>query len=177
MLRVIAGSAKGTHLATPKWEGTRPMTDKVRGALFNVIGESVVDARVLDLFAGTGAVGIEALSRGATSVDFVDISKKCYKLIQINLRTVDFDDRSKVILDDVRNYLKRTDLKPYDLIFFTPPYAEFDWQLLKQASRFLSDLGILVAEMSSHDPVDEVTTRALGMWQMKEYGDTRVMFM
>ena len=118
-MRVIAGSARGTRLGRPPG-GTRPVSDRAREGLFSSLGELVVDARCLDLYAGTGALGIEALSRGAASGTFVDSSPAAARVIRQNLTRTHLEGR--VIRADVLRFLARPS-GPYDLVFLDPPYA------------------------------------------------------
>jgi 16S rRNA (guanine966-N2)-methyltransferase len=117
---VIAGSAKGLRLATVP-DGTRPLADRAREGLFSSLGSEVVDARVLDLFAGTGAVGIEALSRGAAHATFVDSATKAIAVIRENLRRTGLADRATVIRSDATRSLA-SHAREFDLVFLDPPY-------------------------------------------------------
>ncbi|MGZ8578356.1 MAG: 16S rRNA (guanine(966)-N(2))-methyltransferase RsmD [Actinomycetota bacterium] len=131
-MRVIAGVAKGVRLgAVPP--GVRPMTDRVREGLFASLADRVEDARCLDLFAGTGATGIEALSRGASHGTFVDRSRKVTAAIEGNLKRTDLEDHATVRTSEVIAFLRRgrpAADEPYDLVFLDPPYelqgAAFD---------------------------------------------------
>jgi len=156
------------------------MMDKTRGALFNILGDDVIEARVLDLFAGTGAVGIEAISRGAKSVDFVELNPRTARLIKENLETARFTAQGFVHTRSVEDHL--TSLRgigadPFDLIFFTPPYAIFSLPLMRQALTLLKSQGSLVAELASKDEVSAEERATLNIWQEKMYGDTRLLFM
>jgi 16S rRNA (guanine966-N2)-methyltransferase len=123
-MRVISGEAKGHTLKGPPSPATRPMTDKIRQALFNTLASlGVVPERVLDLYAGTGSIGIEALSRGATWADFVDQSAAACAVIRDNLTHTKFRDASRVHQMPVAAFLNR-DEPPYDLIILDPPYAD-----------------------------------------------------
>jgi 16S rRNA (guanine966-N2)-methyltransferase len=123
-MRVIAGEAKGHNLKGPPSPATRPMTDKIRQALFNTLGSLGVEPdRVLDLYAGTGSIGIEALSRGATWADFVDQSAAACAVIRANLTHTKYRDASRVHQLPVGAFLNR-DEPPYDLIVLDPPYAD-----------------------------------------------------
>lgn len=119
-LRVIAGSAKGTRLA-PVPSGTRPLSDRAREGLFSSLGSVVESAAVLDLFAGTGAMGIEALSRGAASAVFVDSAPSAAKTIRENLRRARLEPRGFVRRQDVLAALRALD-RPFDLVLLDPPY-------------------------------------------------------
>jgi len=127
MLRVVAGIAGGRRLEAPDGDSTRPTTDRVREAMFNSLYslDAIEDARVLDLFAGSGALGIEALSRGAASATFVESDRRVRRVIESNLETLGFDDRSTVVSADGVAYLGRAG--PYDLLLLDPPYAFDAW--------------------------------------------------
>jgi 16S rRNA (guanine966-N2)-methyltransferase len=122
-MRVIAGSAKGTRLVRAP-AGVRPVADRVREGLFSSLGARVEGARVLDLYAGTGAVGIEALSRGAEHTTFVDQAPAAVAAVRDNLRRTGFERRAAVRRSDVRRFLDRaqTDALLFDLVFLDPPY-------------------------------------------------------
>jgi 16S rRNA (guanine966-N2)-methyltransferase len=123
-MRVIAGDAKGHTLKGPPSTATRPMTDKVRQALFNTLGSLGVEPdRVLDLYAGTGSIGIEALSRGAAWVDFVEQSAATCAVIRANLLHTKYQDAGHVHQMPVALYLHRQE-SPYDLVILDPPYAD-----------------------------------------------------
>src|SRR2546428_3271813 len=126
-MRNIAGQYRGRRLKSPPSAQTRPTSDRLRETLFNVITPQIEGARFLDLCAGTGAVGIEALSRDAEHVTFVDQSRRMCALIEANLRTVQVDENEYEIVtakaaDFLRAFLKRQ-RPPYDILFFDPPYA------------------------------------------------------
>jgi 16S rRNA (guanine966-N2)-methyltransferase len=121
-MRVIAGAARGTALVAPS-KGTRPVSDRAREGMFSSLGDRVVDATCLDLFAGTGALGIEALSRGATTCTFVDRSKAATAVVRENLRRAHVEDRATVITRDVESFLQgSTPGEPPGLVFVDPPY-------------------------------------------------------
>lgn len=123
-MRIISGSARGRRLKGPPSHATRPMTDKLKGAVFNSLASLGVEPdAVLDLYAGTGAIGIEALSRGATRADFVDMGREPVAVIRENLRTTGFDRLSRVHQMSVTAFIERA-REPYDLIVMDPPYAD-----------------------------------------------------
>ncbi len=147
-MRVITGKARGTVLKTPEGLQTRPTTDRVKEALFSIIQFDIPGSRVLDLFGGTGQLGIEALSRGAKSAVFVDSGDKACALIRENLRRCKLEQAGKVQRDDYLNYLKRC-RETFDIVFLDPPYAEI---FLENALKCISEIdilqsgGIIVAE-------------------------------
>jgi 16S rRNA (guanine966-N2)-methyltransferase len=121
-VRVIAGTAKGRRLVAPK-TGTRPTTDRIKEALFASLGPSVVDANVLDLYAGSGALAIEALSRGAARAVLVDRDRAAEEAIRANLQTTGFDDRARVRRSAVVGFLSTSIPEaPFDLVLIDPPY-------------------------------------------------------
>ncbi len=147
-MRVITGKARGVNLKTPEGLQTRPTTDRVKEALFSIIQFDVPMARVLDLFGGTGQLGIEALSRGAKSAVFVDSGDKACALIRENLKRCKMENEATVIRADYLEYLKRCRQK-FDIIFLDPPYAEV---FLENALKSITEIdilesgGIIVAE-------------------------------
>ena len=122
-MRIIAGTLKSRRLAAPDFEGLRPTSDKLRETLFNVIAPRVQGARVLDGFAGTGALGLEALSRGAEQVTFVDDDRRAIALIGENVRRCGVADRCVIIRGRLIEVSRRLEMAPFDLILLDPPYA------------------------------------------------------
>lgn len=138
-MRVITGKARGVQLKTPEGMLTRPTTDRVKEALFSIVHFEIPNARVLDLFGGTGQLGIEALSRGAASAVFVDAREESCKLIRENLRRTKLETCAKVIRSDYLDYLKRCREK-FDIILLDPPYAEV---FLENALKRITEIDIL----------------------------------
>lgn len=138
-MRVISGTAKGVQLKTPNGMLTRPTTDRVKEALFSILQFDLPQASVLDLFGGTGQLGIEALSRGAKRAVEVDAREDACKLIRENLRRTKLEPKATVIRSDYREYLKRCREK-FDIIFLDPPYAE---SFLEDALKTISEIDIL----------------------------------
>lgn len=128
-MRVIAGSAKGRRLKTVPGDTTRPVMDRVKEALFSIMGRRVIDARFLDLFAGTGSVGIEALSRGAKQAVFVELERAAIKTIQANLEITRLGDRAIIRRTDVFAFLRQPPPStPYDYIYIAPPQYKNLWR-------------------------------------------------
>ena len=147
-MRVIAGSARGIPLKTPDGMQTRPTADRVKEAMFSIIHFDIPGAKVLDLFGGTGQLGIEALSRGASAATFVDQSESACRLIRENLRRTKFENTGNVVRGDYMEYLSRC-REQYDIILLDPPYAEvFLENALKRITEIdiLRSGGIIVAE-------------------------------
>ena len=165
-MRVIAGTARGVPLRAPRDRSTRPITDRVKETLFAILGDRVPDARVLDLYAGSGAIGIEALSRGAARCVFVERDRGALRALNDNLDALDLDDRAKVVAADVMSVVGTVDA---DIVFADPPYDFDAWHDL--LGRVTADL--VVAESGS-------TVAAPSGWTVtrdKKYGRTRVTFL
>jgi 16S rRNA (guanine966-N2)-methyltransferase len=177
-LRVVAGSVGGRRLVAPK-SGTRPTADRVKEALFAALGaEPVTGASVLDLYAGSGALGIEALSRGAASAVFVDRDRHAETAIRENLATTGFESSATVSRAPVRKFLERSRHEPsFDLVFLDPPY-DVDARELAGALRALGEPGALaegatvVIETSRRSPPELPESWSVG-WE-RAYGDTLV---
>ena len=147
-MRVITGKARGIQLKTPEGMLTRPTADRVKEALFSIIHFEIPGARVLDLFGGTGQLGIEALSRGAKSAVFVDAGEPACRLIRENLKRTRFEKEGRVVRSDYLAYLSRC-TEQFDIILLDPPYAEvFLENALKRITEIdiLQSGGIIVAE-------------------------------
>lgn len=155
--KVIAGSKKGFVLEIPKSSHTevgdfetRAMMDRVKSAIFSIIQDRIPNARIADLYAGSGALGIEALSRGADYALFVDISKEACKVIKANLNKCGFQNSSKVVCKNANKYLKnRVGVEQdemFDIIFISPPWAKFSMHTLKLSPHILSKDGIVIVE-------------------------------
>lgn len=165
-MRVITGKARGVQLKTPDGLTTRPTTDRVKEALFSIIQFEIPGAVVLDLFGGTGQLGIEALSRGAKNAVFVDAGEPSCRLIRENLKRTKLEVDAKVIRSDYLDYLKRCREK-YNIIFLDPPYAEV---FLENALKCITEIDIL------HSGGIIVAERPLGKelpWEFEGYQRSR----
>lgn len=146
-MRIIAGTLKSRRLATPDFEGLRPTSDKLRETLFNVIAPRVRGANVLDGFAGTGALGLEALSRGAAHVTFVDDDRRALALIGENVRRCGVAERCVIIRGRLIEDSKRLPAAPFGLVLLDPPYSEKDLAaVLRAVDAVLADDGLVVLE-------------------------------
>jgi len=125
-VRIVAGTRRGRQLKSPTWEGLRPTSDRLRETLFNILGPSVGGARVLDGYAGTGAIGIEALSRGAAHVTFVERDPRAVKLIETNLALLGLggDGKPVIIRAGLADAVTRLGAQVFDVIILDPPYAD-----------------------------------------------------
>jgi 16S rRNA (guanine(966)-N(2))-methyltransferase RsmD len=150
-MRIIAGRFKGRRLTAPSWEGLRPTSDKLRETLFNVLAPRVAGARVLDGFAGTGAIGLEALSRGAAHVVFAERDRRAVALVRENLERCGVEEGYTIEHRDVGAVLRTLDSADvFDLIFLDPPYDHPpSSELLDAAGRRLAPDGLLIVERAS----------------------------
>ncbi len=150
-MRIISGTLKGRRLKAPTWDGLRPTSDKLRETLFNIVAPTIDGARVLDAYAGTGAVGIEALSRGAAHVTFVEQNPRATALIEANLALCGLERGYTIHRGDVASVLRRfPDSAAFDLIFLDPPYdADNVTQALDAAAPVLATDGVLVLERAT----------------------------
>jgi 16S rRNA (guanine966-N2)-methyltransferase len=158
MMRIISGSFKGRRLLTPKWDGLRPTSDRLRETLFNILALRVEDARVLDAYAGTGAIGIEALSRGAAHVTFVDDDPRALKLIADNLQRCSVADRYVIIRARVGSRMPMSFApERFDLAVLDPPYDEPDLAAAVLAAEpVLAPGGLLVLEHARRRPAPDL---------------------
>lgn len=155
-MRIIAGTLRRRRLVTPGFEGVRPTSDRLRETLFNVLAPRVPDARVLDGFAGTGALGIEALSRGAAHVTFVDEDRRAIALVEENIRRCGVAHRCAIIRGRLVDVARRAATPPFDLVLLDPPY-DYDREAMRDAleaaAGVLAPDGVVVFEHASRrDP-------------------------
>ena len=174
-MRVIAGTYGGRVLKAPKGENTRPTSDRVREALFSILGDRIHDARVLDLFAGSGALGVEALSRGAQNVTFVDDDRAAIAAIKSNLNAL--QAVAQVRQTDALRYLNsaRGGGAQYDLVFLDPPYRHAERlapPLSEALPAVLAPGAVAVAESDRRAPL----TLQLPLHDERRYGDTLIRF-
>lgn len=177
-MRIIAGIGRGLPLSVPRGANTRPTSDRVREAVFSSLGERVVDADVLDLFAGTGALGLEAASRGAKSVTFAENDRNALDCLQKNLqsfrRQPGMTCELEVIRADVFTQLRRFAGRQFNLIFADPPYGETPQKLLDEPDLpgLLAEDGVFVLESAKRDSLS--LPAAWTLMREAVYGDTRV---
>ncbi len=175
-MRVTGGSGKGRRLKVPAGSRVRPTSDKVKQALFNILGDKVADAVFLDLFAGTGGIGIEALSRGAGKVVFVDDSRDSLQTVRKNIEQTGFTEQTEVVASHAEKYLKKSPVQ-CDIIFLDPPYT-YDQEALLAAvaeSAVLKPDSIVVSEHFKKQPSPE-RAGVLMLYREAQYGDTVLAF-
>ena len=178
-VRVISGSARGLKLNTPGDDRVRPTSDRVKESMFNIVQDWVYDSQVLDLFAGSGALGIEALSRGASQAVFCDNSLDSIKIIKSNIEKARVVDRSQIVSGDFKRCLRDMEAKnqSFDMIFVDPPYYEGLFEEVLDTIRsckILKKDGIVIVEHDAKKPIGQV--EGLEVYKEKKYGITMLTF-
>jgi 16S rRNA (guanine966-N2)-methyltransferase len=174
-LRVIAGALKGRRLRAPTWVGLRPTSDKLRETLFNIIGARIPGARVLDGFAGTGALGIEALSRGAAHVTFVEQDRRAQALIAQNLARCGVSEGYVIIRASFARAIASLDHASFDFVLLDPPYDQTADEPISAAGPRLAADGVLVLEHARRQPAPASAGALLRTRQVTS-GDSALSF-
>lgn len=178
-MQVTTGSAKGRKLKSVKGDTTRPITDRAKQALFNILGDDVRDTRWLDLFAGTGAVGIEALSRGASEVTFVDMAPQAVDIIRENLQITGLSAKGKVVRFDAFKFIAGRPNATYDFIYIAPPQYQGMWSRALLAVDgnvdWLNDEGTVVVQI---DPKEytPITLKHFELGDERRHSKTLLLF-
>ena len=181
-MRIISGTARGTKLVTLEGEYTRPTLDRVKEPLFSILQNDIIDATVLDLFSGSGALALESLSRGAEKAVLCDGSKKAVRVIEENVTKTKMQEKAEVLLADYKVALKRLKEKGlvFDIVFLDPPYAtDYDIQAIEfiQNENLLSDNGIIVVETDSDEKVEKIEKMNINILKIRKYGRVKLMFL
>ena len=177
-MRVIAGKAKGRKLRSVPGDITRPITDRVKESLFNILGGEIVDALFLDLFAGTGSVGIEALSHGARRAVFVERHRRAIETIKENLKITGLATQAEVIRDDVFRFLAREPAAQFDLIYIAPPQYKGLWSktlLALDEKDFLAEGSLAITQIFPKEYQD-LELKSLSLVDQRKYGSTLLCF-
>ncbi len=178
-IRVISGKAKGRKLKSVPGTITRPITDRVKEALYNIIGADIFDATMLDLFGGTGSVGIEALSRGANFVRFIDKHKSAVKTIRENLKLTGLSTHAEVFQNDALKILRKPADRAFDYLYVAPPQYKNIWektmQLLDENIAWLSNDSWVIVQIH---PVEyyRLSLAHLAEFDQRDYGSTKLVF-
>jgi 16S rRNA (guanine(966)-N(2))-methyltransferase RsmD len=185
-MRVVTGEAKGRKLKTPKTAGTRPIMDRVKTALFDILSHEVKGTRFLDLFAGTGSVGIEALSRGAAQATFIEMNHKILQLVRENLQITGLADRAEVLHSDAFKFLQVYQVpthqkRIYDIVYIAPPqYEELAARALAlvDSSTLCADEALIIVQIHPKERpgVAAVECKHFELTDERRYGSTLLMF-
>jgi 16S rRNA (guanine(966)-N(2))-methyltransferase RsmD len=177
MLKIIAGEYRGRILKTPEGKQVRPSSGLLRGVMFNVLGHFVAGKNVLDIYAGSGALGIEALSRGAAVVTMVEADRSTAGLIRQNLEMLKVQDKARVVIQDALDFVSSSGGK-YDIVLADPPYqANVSSQILDMVSKhgLLAPGGIMVIQHHRAEKID-AEVQGLTLWKSKKHGKSSVEF-
>jgi 16S rRNA (guanine966-N2)-methyltransferase len=179
-MRIITGIAKGRIIKAPEGLDTRPTADRVKQSLFNIINNKVLGSRVLDLFAGTGNLGLEAISQGAIECTFIEHNKKTFSILADNIKLLGFENKIEKFQGDAIENLKMLSKKgkEYDLILLDPPYGKgLIETAIEQIDKLqlLSNDGIIVSEYDSNDIMPEKIGTLL-IYRTVKYGRTKISF-
>jgi 16S rRNA (guanine(966)-N(2))-methyltransferase RsmD len=178
-IRIIGGTARGRKLKLVPGEGTRPVMDRVKEALFNILGDSVIDSAFLDLFAGTGSVGIEALSRGAARAVFVENSRLALRTIEANLELTRLGDNAEIVRADVIEFVSATPKTAFDFAYIAPPQYRGLWKetltRLDANPVLLNPDAVVVVQIDPQEKVP-VTLETLVAYDERRYGNTLLWF-
>jgi 16S rRNA (guanine966-N2)-methyltransferase len=178
-LRVVGGIARGSKLKSVPGDTTRPVTDRVKVSLFNIIGADIEGATLLDLLAGTGSIGIEALSRGASFVRFLDLNRKSVETIQANLAHTRLQARAEVLRGDAFAYLNRPVDRAFDYVYIAPPQYKGLWkQALLEVDRrvdWLSEDAWVIVQIHPRE-YEPVELSHLEIFDERTYGSTMLVF-
>lgn len=173
-VRVISGTFGGRKIETPEGTRTHPMSERIRNALFNSLGSTVEDARVLDAFAGSGAVGIEALSRGASNVTFIERDRLAQKVITRNIELLGIEDKAKLVRASVASWVSTYDGEKFDLIFVDPPYNDPQFSTAMQISGLLKPGALMV--LSRPGRSESPTKPGVVVVDNRSYGDAALTY-
>jgi len=173
-MRVISGCQARQILKFPKTKKTRPVSEKVKEAIFSILGNKAKVADVLDLYAGSGSLGIEALSRGAKKAIFVDDNNVCFQIIKQNLEKTGFSSKAEIKKEKVEKFLKENKDK-FDLIFVDPPWQKINSEVLDLLYKFLKTKGIIVLSHPKNFNTSDI--KNLIVFDQRQYGDSGITFL
>lgn len=180
-MRVISGTARGTKLNSIESLSTRPTLDRVKEALFNIIQTHLQDSNVLDLFAGSGALGIECLSRGAKHCTFCDKSYQSVKMLKQNIQRTKFENKATILVEDYKKCIQTLKENKFDIIFIDPPYkmdiAVKSIKLILEYDIFAKD-GIIILETDEEErEIKELEDINLEVYDVRKYGRVKLIFL
>lgn len=178
-LRIVSGTSKGRKLRSVPGNSTRPITDRVKTSLYDILGQDIVGSTMLDLFAGTGSVGIEALSRGADYVLFIDNNFQAIKTIKFNLEITNLNKSAEVIKSDALAYINKPPTKKFDYIYIAPPQYKGLWikalELIDSKHQWLSSDGWIIVQIHPTE-YQSINTVNVFEFEQRRYGSTSLVF-
>lgn len=180
-MRIISGNARGTKLSTLEGSETRPTLDRIKESLFNILQNQIYDAKVLDLFAGSGALGLETLSRGAKTSVLCDNSYKAIQIIKENVNKTHYEKQVKILNNDYKKALESLKNERFDIIFLDPPYeTEFDIIALNVIieNNMITDEGMIILETDRAKEKEEMLKKIdINVWDLRNYGRVSLFFL
>ncbi|UCD98196.1 MAG: 16S rRNA (guanine(966)-N(2))-methyltransferase RsmD [Chloroflexota bacterium] len=178
-MRVIAGTARGRKLRPVPGDSTRPITDRVKESLFNIIGPDIQGANFLDSFAGTGSVGIEALSRGAAAAFFIDLKRQAIETVKFNLNLTRLSAHARVIRGDVFTFLEKPAVQQFDYVYIAPPQYQGIWKkmllLVDQRLDWLTEDAWVIVQIHPRE-IEDIELSKLVEFDRRNYGSTLLIF-
>ena len=177
--RIIAGTRKGMRLNAVPGDSTRPVTDRVKEAVFNILGRDIVDASMFDLFGGTGSIGLEALSRGAAYVRFSDANRNAYNTLVSNIKLTRFEKQAKAYFGDIFNILRGIPDREFEYIYVAPPQYKEMWkrvlEVLDRNDGWLTDDGWIIVQIHPIERED-LELENYVLFDERKYGSTTLLF-
>lgn len=174
ILRIISGIYGGRTIKTPGSKTTHPMGDRVRGSLFNIIGNEIDGAKVLDIFAGSGSLGIEALSRGASNVTFVERDNLACKILQENIKSFNLEENSKILKMSASTWIDKNQDNFFDIIFADPPFNDPQFSTVSRLGGLLKPNGLMLLSYSGRGAVPLVNE--VVVVDNRSYGNATLTF-
>ncbi len=180
-MRVIAGSARRIQLKTPEGNGTRPTTDRIKETLFNMLQPELADCRFLDMFSGSGGIGIEALSRGAEHAVFIENNREALECIKSNLEQTRLENQATILASDYLSALQTLNNRKecFDIIFMDPPYRmDYEKKVLEylKGSSLIHDDSLIIFEAALDTKTDYLETMGYSVYKVKEYKTNKHIF-
>ena len=179
-MRIISGKARGTNLYTLQGTNTRPTLDRVKESIFNIISERIYDSKVLDLFSGSGAIGLEFASRGAKEVVLCDNSKKAIEIIQKNIQKTHLEDKVRVYNCDFGELLSEIQNEKFDIIYLDPPYkTDYIKEAIEKILQYnlKEQNGVIIAETDEPDKIkNDISNLNVEIIDMRKYGRANLLF-
>lgn len=177
--RIISGKVKGMRLQAVSGDSTRPVTDRVKEAFYNILGSDICDCAIFDLFGGTGSIGLEALSRGAAYARFCESNRNANKTLEENIRITHFEKQAKVYFADVFNVLSGIPDREFEYIYVAPPQYKQLWQktmrLLDKNDGWLTDDGWIIVQIHPTEEED-LSLEHFTLFDKRKYGSTTLLF-
>ena len=172
-MRIISGTLKGQIFDTPQGHRTHPMSEKIRGALFNILGD-IEGLKILDAFGGSGGISLEAISRGAGSVTIVENDRIAQRTIEHNVAKFGLEDKITLISANVSSWMNKNPNQKFDLVIADPPYDKLQYDLVEKLYTLLDDQGLLILSWPGKDR--QIRMSHLKLVDRKDYGDAQLIF-